>query len=56
MYVPAATDGLVINSSVETPDPLIDDGVKLVLTPLGSPVTLSVTDPEKLLYGETVAL
>lgn len=54
---PAGTVALAaaVNVSVLTPSPLvIDAGLKVAVTPAGSPLMLSATVPAKLFTGRTV--
>src|SRR5690348_2176904 len=55
VYVPVGVEALVVIWSVELPEPpLIDDGVKPALAPLGRPEALSVTVPLNPFTGATL--
>lgn len=43
-WFPSGVDDVVFTVRVDDPDPVTDVGLKLVLAPVGSPLTLKVTE------------
>jgi len=56
VYVPATAELLVDTLSVDEPEPLTEVGLNVVVTPVGTPLTLSATLPMNPLSAPTVAV
>jgi hypothetical protein len=56
VYVPVGVEGAAVIVKEESPKPpLMVAGLKLPVAPVGKPVTVKATLPEKPLIGETSA-
>jgi hypothetical protein len=56
-YVPAAVEDVVDTARVEEPEPpLIEDGLKVPLAPVGRPLTVRLTVPVKPFTGAAVTV